>query len=85
MNNKKKTLVVLHGMLKTTKESAKNTFNNVMMVQKDSKKWTNFMKGKDQAKDEISKPNAKLKFGPSPKDKYFHYGDLRHLSRTCKK
>jgi hypothetical protein len=47
MNNMNKTLVELHGMLKTTKESAKNTFNNVMMVQKDSKRWTNVMKGKD--------------------------------------
>ena len=58
-----------------------------MMVHKDSRKWKRFVKGKGKgkAKDEISKPNAKPKSGPSPKDKCFHYDDLGHWFRNCKK
>lgn len=58
-----------------------------MMIQNDSKKQNYFMKGKckDNAKNEISKPNTKPKSDPSPKDKCFYCDNLRHWSRTGKK
>jgi uncharacterized protein YdeI (YjbR/CyaY-like superfamily) len=48
-------------MLKTVKESIKNYYNHVMMVRKDGKKRSM----KDKGEYEISKLNAKPKFGPS--------------------
>jgi hypothetical protein len=62
MNDMEKTVVELHGMLKTTKDSIKENPNHVMMVQKEKKKRNHWMppnvKDKANVSDEpsISKP-----------------------------
>jgi hypothetical protein len=52
MNGKEKTVIELHGMLKTVEDSIKKNPNHVMMVQKEKKKrkhWTS-SKGKGKKK-----------------------------------
>jgi hypothetical protein len=52
MNDKNKSIVELHGMLKTTEESIKKTPNHMIIVQKEKetrKHWTP-PKGKDKKK-----------------------------------
>ncbi|WVZ96608.1 hypothetical protein U9M48_042224 [Paspalum notatum var. saurae] len=87
MNSLDKTLIELHGMLKTAEESIKKTASHVMMIQRDSKKRKYKGKGKGKAEDRIQKPksDAKTKAGPSPSDKCFHCGDSGHWSRNCPK
>lgn len=88
MNSMEKTLYVLHGMFKTTKEIIKRNSNHVNMFLKESKKQRHFMKvkgkDKDKGKYEFSKTNAKPKYGSSFKDKGFYCGNLGHWSTSYK-
>jgi hypothetical protein len=84
MNGTEKTVVELHEMLKTIKDSMKKNPNHVMMVQKEKtkrKRWTPPKgKGKEKVFDESSssKPKTKGKSGPSPDEECFHCHKKRH-------
>jgi hypothetical protein len=77
MNGMEKTMVELHGMLKTAKDSVKKNPNYVMMVQMEKKmrkRWTP-PKGKGKKKvsePSRSKPKTKGKPGHSPDEECFH-------------
>jgi hypothetical protein len=78
MNGMKKTVVELHGTLKTGEDSIKKKPNHVMMVQKEKKKRKCWMppkgKGKEKVSDEpsSSKPMTKGKSSPCPDEECFH-------------
>jgi hypothetical protein len=79
MNDMKKTMAELNGMLKIVEDNIKKNPNHMMMVQKKKKKrkrWTP-PKGKDKEKvsDEPSscKPKKKGKYDPSPDEECFYY------------
>ena len=89
MNSMDKTLVELHGMLKTAEESIKKSSNHVMMVQKDKKRkrWPSKVKAKGKVPNEpsSSKQKPKVKSGPTPDDGCFHCHAKGHWLRNCKK
>jgi hypothetical protein len=90
MNSMEKTMVELHGMLRTAKYSIKKNTNHVMMVQKEKKKrkrWTPpKVKGKEKVSNEplSSKHKTKGKSGPSPDEECFHCHKKGHWLRHCK-
>jgi hypothetical protein len=91
MNGMEKTVVELHGMLKTAKVSIKKNPNHVIMVQKEKKKRKHCTPPKGNDKEKIfdepssSKPKTKGKSGPSPDEECFHYHKKGHWFRNCKK
>jgi hypothetical protein len=92
MNGLEKTLVELHGMLKTVEESVKKNPTHVITVQKENKKrkrWTP-PKGKGKGKNvpketSSSKAKPKGKSGPSPDNECFHCHEKGHWLMNCKK
>jgi hypothetical protein len=90
MNGIDKTMVELHGMLKTPDDSIKKNPSHVMMVQKKKKRkhWTPLKgKGKEKVSDEpsSSKPKAKCKSSPSPNEECFHCQKKGHWFKNYKK
>jgi hypothetical protein len=91
MNGMEKTVVELHGMLKTAKVSIKKNPNHVIMVQKEKKKRKHCTPPKGNDKEKIfdepssSKPKTKGKSGPSPDEECFHYHKKGNWFRNCKK
>jgi hypothetical protein len=90
MNGMEKTMVELHGMLKTAEDSIKKNPNYVMMVQKEKKKMKHWTppkgKGKEKVFDEpsSSKPKIKGKSNSSPNEECFHCHKKEYWFRNCK-
>jgi hypothetical protein len=84
MNGIEKTVVELHGMLKTVKDRMKKNPNHVMTVQKEKqkrKRWTPPKgKGKKKVSNESSssKPKTKGKSSPSLGEECFQYYKMGH-------
>jgi hypothetical protein len=91
MNGMEKTMVELHGMLKTAEDSIKKNPNHLMMVQKEKKKRKRWTPPKGKGKEKIfdvpssSKPKTKGKFGPSTNEECFHCHKKGHWFRNGKK
>jgi hypothetical protein len=78
MNGMEKTMVEVHGMLKTTVDSIKKNLNHVMIIQKEKIKRKHWSPSKGKCKEKVSdepscsKPKMKGKSGPSPDEECFH-------------
>ena len=85
MNDLKKTLNELHGMLKTTEMSLRKALSHVVTVQK-SKKCKLPAKAKKAAESTtFEQISTAKKAGPSPDDVCWHCNASGHWSRNCKK